>query len=174
MKTNVLNGVLAVPKRGTGAYWLWERRNYQGDNCLIWPFSKNEKGYGQVGYERTVWKAHKLMCSFVHGERRYPEYEVCHTCSGKKSCVNPKHLVWGNKSMNMLDRRRDGTKAQGRVWKLTPEKVAQIRSRGAYKVKDLAKEFGVSEGTIRQILSGQLWRSGKYSVSKPNRTLSEG
>jgi len=161
-KTNIVNGVLVMPKKGTNAYWLWEQRNHQSDECLWWPFSKNEYGYGQVGYERTIWKAHKLMCSFVHGERRYPAYEVRHTCGhGQDGCVNPRHLIWGNRSQNGLDKKEHGYSKQGTPrYKLTPDQVAKIRTlEGTDTLANIAAFYKVSRACIWQIWRGQTWQS---------------
>lgn len=160
-KPNVVNGVLVMPKHGTNAYWLWERSTYESDDCLLWPFSKTEYGYGQVGYGNTIWKAHKLMCSFVYGERRYPEYEVRHTCGrGQEGCVNPRHLIWGNRSQNGLDKKAHGSPTgKGRKrYKLTAEQVAVIRTlEGKVILKNVAAQYGVSRACIWQIWRGQTW-----------------
>jgi hypothetical protein len=161
-RTNIIKGALVMPVRNKNAQWLWDHRNYESDDCLIWPFSRNEGGYGQLGFEGTMWKAHKLMCSFVHGERRYPEYEVRHSCGrGKDGCVNPRHLSWSNKSENGRDKKKHGTTGKGRRrYKLTRDEVIEIRAlKGKEIVRTIAERYGVSQANIRMIWAGGTWSS---------------
>ena len=49
--------------------WINAHVAYAGDDCLIWPFSKNWNGYGHVGAGGgKIVYAHRMMCSLAHGE----------------------------------------------------------------------------------------------------------
>jgi len=82
-------------RRGNGKClaWLKERVAYDGEECLIWPFSGNHQGYGHLGYFGKVVKAHRLMCILAHGEPPTPEHHAAHSCGrGHLGCVHPGHL----------------------------------------------------------------------------------
>jgi hypothetical protein len=110
-------------------------------------------------------RAHQLMCELAHGPRPARSYEARHSC-GNGMCVNPAHLSWGTRSENQQDRTRHGT-TSGRPdggYKLTPEKVAEIRARQNIEtVTSLATRFGVSRSCIRQIHLGKTWPDGVYA-----------
>ncbi len=147
--------------KGRALAWLREHASYQGDDCLLWPFSKYRGGYGQFGLNGKLCKAHRYMCELVHGPAPSPAHETAHSCGkGHNGCVSPKHLSWKTHSENQIERRRHGTQNKGRGWKLTPDDVAAIRA-SAEKPKDLAARYGVGENNIRQILWRKTWRTGK-------------
>lgn len=134
--------------------WLTDRVNHSGAECLIWPFSKNQKGYGQVSIgPGDIRKAHRVMCTLAHGEPPTPKHLASHTCgNGHLGCVNPKHLRWQTNSENQLDRRRHGT-SQSDVGtnprKLSKQSIAEIKFlRGKVTTLELAKRYGVVHGTI--------------------------
>lgn len=65
--------------KGRCAAWIFEHVNYQGADCLIWPFSKIDTGYGQLGYLGKIHKAHRFMCEQVNGPPPSPTLEAAHT-----------------------------------------------------------------------------------------------
>jgi hypothetical protein len=94
---------------------------------------------------------------------------VCHTCDNPP-CVNPDHLWLGTNADNTRDMVAKGRSfkwngqragAANPFAKLTPEKVVEIRSLRGKRVKiaEIAKRFGVAQGTISSILSGRTWAS---------------
>jgi hypothetical protein len=174
--------------RGKGIEWIKANISYAGDECLIWPFARNTNGYGLVGFNGKVYKAHRFMCAMIHGERPYPEYEARHSCGrGQQGCVTPNHLTWGTRSENGKDKRAHGTTPHRKHrFKLTPEQVAEIRAaRGSETLQATAERYGVSIANIHQILSGAIWKTGKrepggfavkpYRGGRPrNRPMTEG
>jgi hypothetical protein len=149
---------------GKGLAWIKENISYVGENCLIWPYSKEGNGYGQLGYNGQIWKAHKLMCAMVYGNRRYPDFEVRHSCRNR-ACCNPSHLSWGTRSDNGLDKRKDGTwQRRPKRFKLNPTKAAEIRAlKGTRTLKSIAEEYGVSEPTIQMIMVGKIWKPERWA-----------
>jgi hypothetical protein len=138
---------------------------HHGDECVIWPFARNEYGYGTVKFGAKIRKAHRVMCILAHGEPPEERYNAAHSCgNGKHGCVNPRHLSWKTPSENALDTVRDGrARKAGRPFaKLTQEQVSRIRRIG-YTVSrhELAKSFGVGPETIRRILNGEAWKDQK-------------
>lgn len=79
---------------------------YEGNDCLIWPFSRDEFGYGTLSYEGRKSNVSNHVCRKVHGEPPSPKHEAAHSCgNGCGGCVNPKHLFWATHNDNMKDRR---------------------------------------------------------------------
>lgn len=77
--------------------WLHDHVDHEGDDCLLWPFTKNARGYGTVTYARG-YTAAAAMCELAHGNR--PEgKQSAHSC-GVRLCVNPRHLRWATRSEN--------------------------------------------------------------------------
>jgi hypothetical protein len=150
---------------GKAIAWVREHAAHQGDECLVWPFCRDGKnGRGRIGYLGKQTWAHRFMCEFVYGPAPSPEHEAAHSCGkGHEGCVNPKHLEWKTKSDNQRDRAKHGTKARatwGMRGKLTPEEVAAIRVLKGRTTQDaIAKLFGVTDTTIRDIFSGRSRRA---------------
>ena len=153
--------------KGKGIAFIRDHVNYQGDDCLPWPLSRNQNGHGQFGYLRQTYLAHRYMCEMVNGPPPSPDHEAAHSCgNGHKGCVNPKHLSWKTREQNQADRYIHNRKpGKGRArFKLTLEQVAEIRSSAGLKTnKELALKFGVSRGCIRQILLRQTWQTEEYT-----------
>ena len=98
--------------------WLWERRDWTGDGCLIFPFARNPStGYAQVFYDGENVTAHRLMCSFAHGwpDPFIDRIEAAHSCGmGHEGCVHPEHLSWKLPVENRADRDRHQREKSGR------------------------------------------------------------
>lgn len=134
--------------------WLRAHLNYEGEECLLWPFGKDDKGYGTVVAFDRIRKAHRVMCELVHGIPPGSKAQASHNCgNGHLGCVNPKHLEWKSNSENQLDRyRRHGRREcnkWGQTGKLTEQEVQIIQAeRGKTTIVELAKRFGVKRGAI--------------------------
>lgn len=139
--------------------WLLDHVGYQGDDCLIFPFVLCQSGYGNFMVNKKVMAAHRWMCEQRNGPPPTSKHHAAHSCgNGEQGCVTPKHLSWKTNAQNQLDRRAHGTSKLGQArWKLTPEKVAEIRAlKNREPIKSLADRFGVKDATIRQIHSGRI------------------
>ena len=153
--------------KGEGIAFLRANVGYAGDDCLIWPMSRDDKGYAILGLNGKVRKAARVMCELVKGPPPKPKHEAAHSCGrGKDACVHPMHLSWKTRTENQRDRREHGTAGKGR-WghlrhRLTPEQVAEIRAIGAGQTKKaLGIAFGVTPSLIAKILNGERWRTGE-------------
>lgn len=153
------------PNKGKGKHrkWLLDRANYQGDECLIWPFYRLPNGYAMFGCFGKMHYAHRYMCELVNGAPP-PRYEAAHSCgNGHSGCVHPKHLSWKTKTANRRDSIGHGTSirnTRGKRGILTPDQVITIRSLKGVETQDkIAARFGVSAPTIRAIYAGKIYRS---------------
>lgn len=82
--------------------------------CIEWTGSKNEDGYGSVGYRGAVWLAHRLVWTLRMGDIPAGMC-VLHRCDNP-CCININHLWLGTHSDNMADMankgRRKGVRAK--------------------------------------------------------------
>src|SRR3569833_517171 len=95
--------------KGRGITWLREHVNYDGPECLIWPWTRDGQGRGAVGIDGKLLRAHRVMCELVHGPAPTQEHHAAHSCgNGHNACVHPMHLSWKTKEENAQDRVQDG------------------------------------------------------------------
>ena len=158
-----------ITKRNIGEPIKWLRAAIKdaGDDCVFWPFSAGQNGYGMLRFNRKRNRAHRVCCIIAHGEPPFPSAVAAHSC-GNRLCVNPNHLRWATVKENVNDMIAHGTKLLGEKTnnnKLSTEQVLDIYSR-AVKGRDrsdrgnwvaLAAEYGVSHSTIWSIMSGNTW-----------------
>jgi hypothetical protein len=154
--------------RGKGYLWLLAHVEHQGDDCLIWPFGRNQEGYGVVGAFGKIHKANRLMCELTKGKPPTPTHEAAHSCgNGRGGCVHPEHLGWKTPSHNSFDKRKHGTQRcnkWGRKTPLTPEQIEGIcKAIGREPIITIAKRFGVSRRVVDFI------RDGKVAYAAPYR-----
>ena len=126
--------------------------------CLIWPYKLNDGGYPFIDHKL---RAHQYLCTRVHGPPPTRRHEVAHTC-GVRSCVNPLHVQWKTRQANQADRLLHGTHQHGELnpsAKLSNEQAATIRQRNGESPFLLAKEYGVSPQSIRNIQRGKTFGS---------------
>jgi hypothetical protein len=157
--------------RKTSFQWLCEHVDYDGDECLIWPFFRDPNGYGRLGRNRKQLWAHREMCILANGPAPSDIHESSHSCGrGCDGCVHPKHLSWKTPSENQLERRKHGTHGRGGRMRLTEEKVSQILARRGIETQyALAAKFGVSHQAISMIHNGKIWKDGRsrYVSGRP-------
>jgi transposase len=122
------------------------------DECIIWPFCTDAKGYGVLGWGR----AHRVVCEKSYGSPPKPNYLACHMpliCHSRR-CINPRHLYWGTNVQNGLDSRTERTCMQVNLRVLSEEQVISV-ALSTKSIRVLAAEYGVAQGTIQKIKSGR-------------------
>jgi hypothetical protein len=132
---------------------------YQGNDCLLWPYSKRH-GYGAITENGRQTSAHIVVCKATHGPRPSKRHEAAHSC-GVKACVNPRHLRWATPKQNQADRVIHGTHNRGELHnmaKLNAEQVQAIRARTGQTQHEIASEFGVTRSLISYIRNRRSWR----------------
>lgn len=133
--------------------WIRDHLNYEGGDCLTWPFSRNPTGYGSFKRDGKTCYAHRYICEWAHGAPPDPSYQAAHSCgNGHLGCVNPMHLSWKTRSENQLE-----STWHPRI-KLTAAKAAEIRRlKGIEYPSITAATYCVTEATVRKIQSGEIW-----------------
>lgn len=132
--------------------------------CLFWPYNRQSGGYAMLyrAEPRGHVYVHRLACAHKNGAAPTIYHEAAHSCgNGKLGCVNPHHLSWKTSKENHADKLRHGTLRRGTghyAAKLTELDVRSIRAlAGTMPQSQLGARFGVSQGTIRDILHRWTW-----------------
>jgi len=134
-------------------------KDYQGDECVVWPYFRNPKGYGQciVTVNGILYRyAHRaVLAGACPPDPSKPR--ALHKChNGHLGCVNPNHLYWGTDK----DNRRDIVESGKNVLKLNKAQVIEIKrllAEETYTHSVIAKMFGVSRAMIGNISQGRNW-----------------
>lgn len=135
---------------------------YTRNECLIWPFGKNNNGYGCISGEngKSLF-VHRLICEIENGPLPTPKHQACHSCgNGKNGCVTRHHLYWGTAQENQNDRIKHGTDENG-----SKSPNAKLSELDALLIKysndthiNIAKRFNVSRTTVTLIKTGKTWK----------------
>ena len=144
--------------------WLEAHIDYDGDECLTWPFQRlQDSGMAAVKYKGKQSVASRIMCELAHGKPPTEKHEAAHSCGkGHEGCVNPKHLRWATHAENLADQLIHGTRVRGEkhyAAKVTDAAVREIRSLAqSIPRRDIADRFGLQAGHVSKIVSHRAWR----------------
>lgn len=134
--------------------------SHVGDECLLWPYGKNDKGYGLAAIDGKQQAASRWMCTLAHGDPPTDKHEAAHSCgNGHLGCINPNHLSWKTHAQNMADRKVHGTEIYGTrngKTNLTEADVRAIRA-APPRLAPLMAKYGMSKHGISKIRSGKRW-----------------
>lgn len=126
----------------------------QTDDCLIWPYFKNERGYGKTSIKGKSCRVHRVVCEAVHGAPPSPSHETAHSCA-VRACANPRHLRWATPVENQADVDAHGNRTSA---KLTAKEVREIRAlEGKLRGADIGKVYGVSQSAVNNIHLRKTW-----------------
>ncbi len=135
--------------------------SHDGDDCLLWPFSRS-RGAAMIYVDGRNSRVGRIVCERVHGAPPTPAHHAAHSC-GKDhlGCVNPNHLRWATPSENNQDKLDHGTGNRGErhnLAKLSERDVLEIRHlRGSASQSSIARRFGVSVSTVKDIHARRTW-----------------
>lgn len=139
-----------VQRRGPDECWLWTGHIYK------------RSGYGSLCVNYRPWQAHR-MAYFLHYGVDPGRALVCHSCD-TRACCNPAHLSLGTPLKNQTERwERNSKPVSGEFSNraiLNWKKVHEIRSKyatGDYFYWELAQEYGVSLGCIKNVVTRENW-----------------
>lgn len=149
-------------RNAPGERWIKSHAQYNGDDCLEWPFSVGDSGRGVVMWSGVRIAAPRAMCIAAHGYPQNKSHQAAHSCgNGHLGCMNPNHLRWATHAENVEDRAAHGRDRKGEeinTAKLTESDVRDIRSRSKNEsCAQIAKEFGVTKSTIVKARNGRTW-----------------
>lgn len=126
------------------------------DGCWRWLAYKMPSGYGNFRTHLRHELAHRSSYRLFRGP--LDARDVMHSCDNP-SCVNPDHLSLGARKENMADAAQKGRSAKGESHgrsKLTEQQIDSIRS-SALLQRQIAHEFGISQGHVSAIRGGKKW-----------------
>jgi len=87
--------------------------SYEGNECLIWPFARNAKGYGIMRGGIVS----RIVCERANGPPPTPEHQAAHSCGkGHEACCTKRHLSWKTQTENNADKLIHGTSRRGRTF----------------------------------------------------------
>lgn len=135
---------------------------YEGNDCLFWPYAKNRKGYPQINEGGKTRIVPRLICEETHGRPPTKKHQAAHSCGkGHLGCVTKRHLRWATPSENQRDRVEHGTDSRGerhRSAKLSRDQVLEIRTKIQVLSKGvIAVEYGVHPDTVTAIAQRKSW-----------------
>ena len=138
-------------------WMLTVAREWESDECLLFPFYVEAYGYGrlQVGAVRVL--AHRFICEATHGPAPVGK-QAAHSC-GIQLCVNKRHVRWATPVENSADKKKHGTTARGSSHgraKLTEAEVLAIRAAKGTQCT-IASQYGVAQQTVSRIKRGEKW-----------------
>ena len=145
---------------GKQTAWLIAHCQPEHDDCVLWPFSIAQNGYGQLCIDRKNTGAHREACRIAHGEPPSPKHEAAHSC-GDRECINGNHLRWATPVENAADRIIHGTHREGEMAgpaKLTNQQAAAI-SADRRKQRDIADDYGVTPKVVSLIKQGRTYKA---------------
>jgi hypothetical protein len=135
---------------------------FEDSQCILWTGQKNEDGYGRIKVNGREFRAHILACCIKNNSLETNCLQVRHLC-GKRSCINPNHLMLGTAKENKADQVIHGTS----LHKLNVKTANKIRSQyktRKYTYLKLGKIYSVSESTISKIIRNKIYRSFSQKI----------
>lgn len=159
---------------GAGKAWVSEHLDYQGDDCLIWPFARSSDGHGNIYINKN--KTESLaayICELARGPKPTPEHQAAHRCgNGHLACGNRNHLRWATIKENAEDRDLHDRTAHGErsgTAKLTWPQVREIRRLHHILTQpELAERYSVSVHTIDAVQNWRTWRRDPLLTAAPS------
>lgn len=149
---------MRAPHRGTEAF-IKQALEYEGDECLLWPYSVDSSGYGQARIAGVNMTAHRAVCIQAHGEPPFEGAQAAHYKCGNSRCVTKAHLRWSTVTVNHDDKRRHGTMTQGERHpraRFTEEQILAIATSDLGPT-ELGKIHNCDKAVIYSIRSGRTW-----------------
>lgn len=147
---------------GERLQWLLDHQQFDGEDCLIPPFAKEELGPTNVRYEGRERVASRVMCELVHGKPRADELHAAHSCgNGHLSCCHPGHVRWATAVENAADKITHGTAPFGE--RCHKAKLTLVEAQWAWDMRGwksqqaIAEALGVSRSAVMHIHAGKNW-----------------
>jgi hypothetical protein len=139
------------------------------DECWPWRGYK-DRGYGYFVWNGRLTGAHELALSFTTGEMRGNGLDTCHSCDNAE-CCNPAHLRFDTRLSNVQEMDARGRRRSHST--ISEADVLMMRNRRAAgaRQKDLAEQFGISQGMVSMIVRGQRWAHAGGPIEQRERGI---
>ena len=157
---------------------LFEKVTVTESGCWEWTeTSRDDNGYGLFFLEGRSQRATRVIAQWLLGRTLLPSEEVCHTCDNPP-CCNPFDLFVDSHKGNMADmaakgrgHTSPGREGEGNPFsKLLSAQVDEIRMRyhGNEEIlqRELAVEYGTTQGVISRIVNNKSWRENVYADAR--------
>lgn len=164
---------------GAPLKWIHDNANYQGDDCIAWPFEVTHHGYGSIKHNGKRRVASRVMCEIAHGMPPQEKMDAAHSCgNGHKACMNPRHLSWKTRKGNAQDAIRHGTWVHGEKMPshvLTERKAKKIADlKGQLRQTEIAELLGVDVDLVGKVHAGLTWAWATKGVASKVSKFSRG
>lgn len=135
---------------------------HDGNGCLIWPYARNEAGYGNIVIGGKFRVASRVVCEVTRGPAPTENHQAAHSCGmGHRGCVSGAHLRWALPAENRADMLGHGTAPIGEKNPRSKLSLSEVRrivaARGRESAKTIASDLGVSESIVRRIWARKAW-----------------
>ena len=121
-------------------FWKNVKKSLRIDGCWIWEGSLDTKGYGQIGLNYKVVKAHQFMIRYILGNKISEGFCIDHICR-VRNCVNPEHLQIVSFRENTLIgfgpaaiAKRRNTCARGHAYTQETTRIDHTKSGNSFRV----------------------------------------
>jgi len=156
-------GAVDLRPYGEALQWLMDHADYGLDDCLIWPFSCNDTGYGQLNNGGRTERAHRRMCIIAHGRPPFRGAQAAHSCGrGSSGCVNPRHLRWATRQENMAEMSEHGHSNRGSKSPQTTlvdvdVRAIRLAAEQGESQRSISQRYGISQTGVSLIVRRKNW-----------------
>lgn len=137
---------------------LWTKVDKSGE-CWNWTGRTHRFGYGEITFNGEKQGTHRVAWVLANGP--IPTgLSVLHRCDNPR-CVRPDHLFLGTQTDNQRDMREKGRHIKGSRHphaRLTETEAIEIQRSAGVSALALARKYGVSKVTVRNIQLGRRWK----------------
>lgn len=146
-------------------FWSKVSKSPNENTCWEWQGSRVNGRYGKIssgGKRGLLLLTHRAAYEIATGKDP-GNLKVLHSCDNPR-CCNSAHLSLGSSldnSQDMVSKNRQNKGEKVPSAKLNSEAIPQIRAlyaTGGYSQKAIALLFGVSQGAIFRVLTGETWK----------------
>lgn len=154
---------MARPRAGV-TFWdrVYANTEREGE-CLLFVGHRNHDGYGRICRDGKLVFVHREVWKEKNGEIPGDKV-VMHRCD-RRNCIEDSHLLLGTQVENIADMDRKGRRrsligSEHSHATLSEGDIPTIRSRisDGDTCAEISRDYKVSEGLIRHIKKGRIWR----------------
>lgn len=133
---------------------------YDGDECLLWPYAATSGGYGQIFFDGKYQRVHRVVCVKAHGDAPPLKPLALHSCGrGHDGCIAKRHLRWGSVRDNAQDAKSHGVLARGLsngAGKFSDGEIcAIVEASKNMPRREISQQFHISYSYLNAILRGE-------------------